>query len=57
MKTNTLYIAFLYALPLIAAFLAAPKAPAILWVSSIVLAACLAMHGISWHLRKNQERH
>lgn len=57
MKTNTLYITFLYALPLIAALLAAPKAPAVPWVSSIVLAACLAMRGISWHLRKNQERH
>ena len=56
MKTNTLYIAVLYALALIAALLAAPKAPAVPWVSSIVLAACLAMHGISWHLRKNQER-
>ena len=56
MKTNTLYIAFLYALALIAAFLAAPKAPAVPWVSFTVLAACLAMRGISWHLRKNQER-
>lgn len=56
MKTNTLYIAFLYALPLIAALLAAPKAPAVLWVSFTVLAACLAMRGISWHLRKTQER-
>lgn len=56
MKTNTLYITFFYALPLIAALLAAPKVPAILWVSSTVLAACLAMRGISWHLRKTQER-